>query len=101
MWSIALTMISLAKTSSFCWISPCTFSVSIAPRMSTSPARRTLLEIIFAASATSYRMPDSSPVASGYSRSCSMMYRSIVTTEVAVCLTTGGPGSGDGYSVRN
>src|SRR3954468_8689421 len=33
-------------------------------------------------------MPDSSPVASGCRRSCSMMYRSIVTTDVAVCLTT-------------
>ena len=28
-WSIALMMISLAKTSSFCWTSPCTFSLSV------------------------------------------------------------------------
>src|SRR6476661_3979104 len=33
-------------------------------------------------------MPESSPVASGWRRSCSMMNRSIVTTDVAVCLTT-------------
>src|SRR5256885_909002 len=56
--------------------------------MSARPAMRTLLAIIFAASAMSYRMPESSPVASGNWRSCSMMNRSIVTTEVAVCLTT-------------
>src|SRR5574338_939496 len=56
--------------------------------MSARPALRTLLAIIFAASARSYRIPDSSPVASGCSFSCSMMKRSIVTTEVAVCLTT-------------
>jgi len=70
--------------SSFCWISPWTFDCSVAPRMSASPALRTLLAIIFPASAMSYRMPDSSPVASGWSRSCSMMNRSIVTTDVAV-----------------
>ena len=90
-WSIALMMISLAKTSSFCWISPCTFASLVAPRMSARPARRTLLAIILAASARSYRMPDSSPVASGCRRSCSMMNRSIVTTDVAVCWTTGRP----------
>src|SRR4051812_40982289 len=33
-------------------------------------------------------MPESSPVASGWFRSSSMMNRSIVTTDVAVCLTT-------------
>src|SRR3569832_983254 len=33
-------------------------------------------------------MPDNSPVASGWFRSSSMMKRSIVTTDVAVCLTT-------------
>ena len=49
---------------------------------------RTLLAIIFAASPMSYRMPESSPVASGCWRSCSMMNRSMVTTDVAVCLTT-------------
>src|ERR671929_628361 len=56
--------------------------------MSTRPALRTLLVIIFAASARSYRMPDSSPVASGCRRSCSMMNRSIVTTDVGVCRPT-------------
>src|SRR5688572_11678020 len=56
--------------------------------MSTRPARRTLLEMIFAASARSYRIPESSPVASGCSRSCSMMKRSIVTTDVGVLYTT-------------
>src|SRR5687767_4275875 len=81
-------MISLARTSSFCWVSPCTFCRSVAPRISASPALRTLFAIILAASARSYRRPDSSPVASGCSFSCSMMKRSIVTTEVAVCLTT-------------
>src|SRR5256885_8296264 len=53
--------------------------------MSASPDNRTLLAIIFAASAMSYRMPDNSPVASGWSRSCSMMNRSIVTTDVGDC----------------
>src|SRR5918992_425868 len=52
--------------------------------MSTRPALRTLLAMIFAASAMSYRMPDSCPVACGCCRSCSMMKRSIVTTDVAV-----------------
>jgi len=52
-WSIALTMISLARMSSFCCTSPCTFSVSDEPRMSARPALRTLLAIIFAASARS------------------------------------------------
>src|SRR6266536_3107262 len=55
--------------------------------MSASPALRTLLAIIFAASARSYRSPESSPVASGWAFSSSMMYRSMVTTEVAVCFT--------------
>ena len=57
-------------------------AVRATPRMSARPALRTLLAIIFAASARSYRMPDSSPVASGCRRSCSMMKRSIVTTDV-------------------
>src|SRR5688500_13356341 len=81
-------MISLARTSSFCWVSPCTFCRSVAPRISASPALRTLFAIILAASARSYSRPDSSPVASGCSFSCSMINRSIVTTEVAVCFTT-------------
>ena len=58
-WSIAFTMVSLAKTSSFCWTSPCTFSFSAEPRMSARPALRTLFAIIFAARAMSYRMPES------------------------------------------
>src|ERR1700738_2103923 len=48
-------------------------------------------------------MPESSPVASGCRRSCSMMNRSIVTTEVAVCWTTGLPlhgGWSAGHSAR-
>src|SRR5687768_5846909 len=82
-------MVSLAKTSSFCWTSPWTFSSPAEPRMSASPAERTLLAIILAASAMSYRMPDSWPVACGCRRSCSMMNRSMVTTEVALfCSTT-------------
>src|SRR5438034_788651 len=41
--------------------------------------------MIFAARHKSYSRLDSSPVASGWSRSCSMMKRSIVMTEVDVC----------------
>src|SRR5207302_4656484 len=41
--------------------------------------------MIFAARHRSYSRLDSSPVASGWSRSCSMMKRSIVTTDVDVC----------------
>src|ERR1700752_520874 len=39
--------------------------------------------MILAARHRSYSRFDSSPVASGWSRSCSMMYRSIVMTDVA------------------
>src|SRR5438046_10562631 len=42
--------------------------------------------MIFAARHRSYSRLDSSPVASGWSRSCSMMKRSIVMTEVDVCM---------------
>src|SRR5256886_16480114 len=41
--------------------------------------------MIFAARHRSYSRLDSSPVASGWSRSCSIMKRSIVTTDVDVC----------------
>src|SRR5690242_19237082 len=41
--------------------------------------------MILAARHRSYSRLDSSPVASGWSRSCSMMKRSIVMTEVDVC----------------
>src|SRR5205807_10330576 len=41
--------------------------------------------MILAARHRSYSRFDSSPVASGWSRSCSMMKRSIVTTDVDVC----------------
>src|SRR5438445_4208011 len=41
--------------------------------------------MIFAARHRSYSRLDSSPVASGWSRSCSMMKRSIVMTDVDVC----------------
>src|SRR4029077_5755810 len=50
------------------------------PRISVRPARRTWREMIFAARHRSYNRFDSSPVASGWSRSCSMMKRSIVIT---------------------
>ncbi len=52
-WSSALTTTWLAKASSFCTSSPWTFSSSVEPRMSTSPALFTSLEITFAASAMS------------------------------------------------
>src|SRR2546428_778225 len=77
--------VSLAKRSSFCCRSPETFTASVAPRMSVKPARRTWREMIFAARHRSYSRFDSSPVASGWSRSCSMMNRSIVMTDVDVC----------------
>src|SRR5438046_8292569 len=41
--------------------------------------------MILAARHRSYSRLDSSPVASGWSRSCSMMKRSIVMTDVDVC----------------
>src|SRR3989442_6835712 len=53
--------------------------------MSLKPARRTWREMILAARHRSYSRLDSSPVASGWSRSCSMMKRSIVMTDVDVC----------------
>src|SRR5690606_22934539 len=49
--------------------------------MSTSPALLTSLAISLAASAMSYSTLLNAPVASGYLRSCSMIWRSIVTTE--------------------
>src|ERR687892_149721 len=79
---MALRTVLLAKTSSFCWTSPCTLVVPKAPRISFRPARRTWWEIILAARQMSYSRFDNSPVASGKSRSCSMMNRSIVTTDV-------------------
>src|SRR2546428_528636 len=86
-----------ANRSSFCCRSPETFTApeSAAPRMSLKPARRTWREMIFAARHRSYSRLDSSPVASGWSRSCSMMKRSIVMTEVDVCtLAIGREGDG-------
>src|SRR5205085_3115484 len=72
--------VSLANRSSFCCRSPETFTAPAGPRMSLRPARRTCREMIFAARHKSYSRFDSSPVASGCSRSCSMMKRSIVMT---------------------
>src|SRR5207249_5505268 len=83
--STACRTVSLANTSSFCCTSPWTLIAPNSPRMSVSPARRTWREMIFAARQMSYSRFDSSPVASGWSRSCSMMNRSIVTTDVGDC----------------
>src|SRR6266436_1688459 len=77
--------VSLANRSSFCWTSPWTLIVPDSPRISVRPARRTWREMIFAARHRSSSRFDSSPVASGWSRSCSMMYRSMVTTDVGDC----------------
>src|SRR6266576_4674114 len=77
--------VSLANTSSFCCTSPWTLMAPNSPRMSVRPARRTCREMILAARHRSYSRLDSSPVASGWSRSCSMMKRSIVMTDVDVC----------------
>src|SRR2546428_4713712 len=78
-----------ANRSSFCCRSPETFTApeSAAPRMSLKPARRTWREMILAARHRSYSRLESSPVASGWSRSCSMMKRSIVMTDVDVLCT--------------
>ena len=40
---------SLAMTSSFCWVSPCTFAPPPSPRTSSMRARRTFAAIAFAA----------------------------------------------------
>src|SRR5439155_20256171 len=56
--------------------------------------------MIFAARHRSYSRLDSSPVASGWSRSCSMMKRSIVTTDVDVCTLAIGRKSDSAYLVR-
>ena len=65
-WSIALTMISLRQhVELLLHLALDVLGSPSAPRMSARPALRTLFAIIFAASARSYRMPDSSPVASG------------------------------------
>src|SRR6266568_2474281 len=77
--------VSLAKRSSFCCKSPETLTAPAGPRMSVRPARRTWREMILAARQRSYSRFDSSPVASGCSRSCSMMKRSIVMTDVGDC----------------
>src|SRR2546426_4428942 len=86
--------VSLAKRSSFCCRSPETFTAPAAPRMSVSPARRTWREMIFAARQRSYSRFDSSPVASGWSRSCSMMNRSIVMTSAPSTVAVRGEGDG-------
>src|SRR2546425_1129682 len=86
--------VSLAKRSSFCCRSPETFTAPAAPRMSVSPARRTWREMIFAARQRSYSRFDSSPVASGWSRSCSMMNRSIVMTSDPSTVAVRGEGDG-------
>jgi hypothetical protein len=52
--------------------------------MSISPAIFTSRAIIFAASAISYRMLLNAPVASGYLRSCSTMWRSMVMTALGM-----------------
>src|SRR5438034_741580 len=77
--------VSWANRSSFCCTSPCTLITPTSPRISVSPARRTWREMILAARQRSYSRFDSSPVASGCSRSCSMMKRSIVMTDVGDC----------------
>src|SRR5690242_562926 len=84
--------VSLANRSSFCCKSPETFTAPAAPRMSVSPARRTWREMIFAARQTSYSRFESSPVASGWSRSCSMMNRSIVMTSEPRIMAVRGEG---------
>src|SRR5207245_412743 len=86
--------VSLAKRSSFCCRSPETFTAPAVPRMSVSPARRTWREMIFAARQRSYSRFDSSPVASGWSRSCSMMNRSIVMTSDPSTVAVRGEGDG-------
>src|SRR6266496_180007 len=83
---------SFANRSSFCCRSPETFTASVAPRMSESPARRTCREMIFAARHMSYSRLDSSPVASGWSRSCSRMNRSIVMTSDPCSMPVRGEG---------
>src|SRR6266487_712950 len=82
--------VSLAKRSSFCCKSPETLTAPAGPRMSLRPARRTCREMIFAARHRSYSRFDSSPVASGCSRSCSMMKRSIVMTSEPCTVTVRG-----------
>src|SRR2546422_5504068 len=86
--------VSLAKRSSFCCRSPETFTAPAVPRMSVSPARRTWRGVIFPAREGSYSRFDSSPVASGWSRSCSMMNRSIVMTSDPSTVAVRGEGDG-------
>src|SRR5207244_3100096 len=86
--------VSLANRSSFCCRSPETFTAPAEPRMSVSPARRTWREMILAARHRSYSRFDSSPVASGCSRSCSMMKRSIVMTSEPCTVAVRGEGDG-------
>src|SRR6266566_9480543 len=94
--STACRTVSLANTSSFCCTSPWTLIAPNSPRMSVSPARRTWREMILAARQRSYSRLESSPVASGCSRSCSMMKRSIVMTDVGECTRPlAGNGEGD------
>src|SRR2546425_11810776 len=57
--------------------------------------------MIFAARHRSYSRLDSSPVASGWSRSCSMMKRSIVMTEVDVCTLAIGREGDSAHLVRS
>src|SRR5213080_1038441 len=57
--------------------------------------------MIFAARHRSYSRLDSSPVASGWSRSCSMMKRSIVMTEVDVCTLPIGREGNSAHLVRS
>src|SRR5205809_7631915 len=57
--------------------------------------------MIFAARHKSYSRLDSSPVASGWSRSCSMMKRSIVMTEVDVCTLAISREGDSAYLVRS
>src|SRR5438876_7327106 len=92
--STACRTVSLANTSSFCCTSPWTLIAPNSPRMSVSPARRTWREMIFAARQMSYSRFDSSPVASGWSRSCSMMNRSIVMTSDPSTVAVRGEGDG-------
>src|SRR5436189_3942790 len=89
-----LRTVSFANKSSFCCRSPETFTAPAVPRMSVSPARRTWREMIFAARQRSYSRFDSSPVASGWSRSCCMMKRSIVMTSDPSTVAVRGEGDG-------
>ena len=56
---------SFAITSSFCWVSPWTFSVPTEPSTSSRRARRTLLAMVFPAREIAEMIHEKSPVALG------------------------------------